>query len=224
MLLVTASLILYTCRHQPKMHIDVDRAIYPVKGIDVSAHNGTIDFSAVAADTVTFVILKATEGTDFCDANFSANYAAARAAGLSVGAYHFFRFNSPGRVQARHFMESVKDRPLDFPLAIDVEKWGNASSYHPDSVRHQLAEMISELTDSGYHVMLYTNRHGYETFIKDGFAHLPLWICSLSRPPSIEGWTLWQHSHRGRVKGVRGDVDLNTFRRTAEPARTRRTQ
>lgn len=211
MLLVTASLILYTCRRQPKMHIDVDRTVYPVKGIDVSAHNGAVDFARVAADTVTFVMLKATEGTDFCDANFSTNFEAAKEAGLLVGAYHFFRFNSPGRMQARHFIESVKGRPLDLPLVVDVEKWGNSSTYHVDSVKAKLADMLHELDQCGYRVMLYTNRHGYETFIKDDFADFPLWICSLSRPPAIPGWKLWQHSHKGRVKGVGTSVDLNTF-------------
>lgn len=211
MLLVTASLILYTCRRSPKMHTDVDRSVYPVKGIDVSAHNGTVDFSQVASDTVSFVMLKATEGTDFCDANFSTNFTAAKEAGLLVGAYHFFRFNSPGRVQARHFIESVKGRPLDLPLAVDVEKWGNPTSYHVDSVKVELAAMLNELDHSGYRVILYTNKHGYETFIKDDFADIPLWICSLSRPPAIPGWKLWQHSHKGRVKGVGTSVDLNTF-------------
>lgn len=211
MLLVTASLILYTCRRSPKMHIDVDRTVYPVKGIDVSAHNGTIDFCQVAADTVTFVMLKTTEGTDFCDANFSTNFAAAKKAGLLVGAYHFFRFKSPGRVQARHFIESVKGRALDFPLVVDVEKWGNPTTYHVDSVKAELADMLRELDRCGYRVMLYTNRHGYETFIKDDFADIPLWICSLSKPPAIPGWKLWQHSHKGSVKGVDTPVDLNTF-------------
>ncbi len=231
MLALTASLILYMFSRSPNMHMDVDRSVYPVKGIDLSAHNGNVDFRQVATDTVTFVMLKATEGTDFCDANFSANYAAAMEAGLLVGAYHFFRFNSPGRVQARHFIESVKGRPLDFPLAIDVEKWGNPAAYDVDSVKHQLSAMLDELCDSGYQVMLYTNRHGYETFIRGSFPDVPLWLCSLSRPPSPRQWQLWQHSHRGKVRGIPTPVDLNTFNgdtasflRTAGPDWARRTQ
>lgn len=231
MLALTASLILYMFSRSPKIHIDVDRTVYPVKGIDLSAHNGKIDFQKVAADSVVFVMLKATEGTDFCDANFSTNYAAAMEAGLLVGAYHFFRFNSPGREQARHFIESVKGRPLDFPLAVDVEKWGNPAAYYVDSVKQQLSAMLDELADSGYRVMLYTNRHGYETFIKDSFQGIDLWLCSLSRPPAPPHWKLWQHSHSGRVKGIPTAVDLNTFNgdsatflRTAGPDWARQTQ
>lgn len=211
MLALTASLMLCLFTRTPKLHLDVDRAMYPVKGIDLSAHNGTVDFHRVAADTVTFVMLKATEGTDFCDANFSASYAAAKEAGLLVGAYHFFRFNSPGAVQAMHFLESVEGRPLDFPLAVDVEKWGNPAAYDPDSVRARLHDMIATLRAHGHRPMIYTNKHGYEAFIKDDFADLPLWICSLSVTPSMPRWHLWQHSHRGTVKGVDTKVDINTF-------------
>lgn len=211
MLVLTASLLLWLFTRTPKHHLDVNRDVYPVKGIDISAHNGTVDFRQVAADTVTFVILKATEGTDFCDANFSGNYEAAKEAGLLVGAYHFFRFNSSGSLQALHFLESIDGRPLDLPLAIDVEKWGNPASYDNDSVKARLRDMLAILRAHGYRPMIYTNKHGYDTFIKDSFADIPLWICSLSMPPSIPGWNLWQHSHRGEVRGVPTNVDLNTF-------------
>ncbi len=211
MLALTASLMLYMFSRKPRMHVDVDRRVYPVKGIDVSAHNGSIDFRKVASDSVMFVMIKATEGVDFCDANFSRNFTAAKDAGLRVGAYHFFRFNSPGKTQARHFIESVLGRHLDLPLAVDVEKWGNPAAYDVDSVKRQLRIMLDELEVFGYRPMIYTNKHGYEAFIKDDFADFPLWICSLSREPQIPGWDLWQHSHKGRVKGVPTAVDLNTF-------------
>lgn len=211
MLAVTASLMLCMFMRTPKRHLDVDRTVYPVKGIDLSAHNGAVDFRQVAADTVSFVMLKATEGTDFCDANFSANYAAAKAAGLLVGAYHFFRFNSPGSTQALHFLESVDGRPLDLPLAVDVEKWGNPATYDTDSVKSRLRDMLATLRSHGYRPMIYTNKHGYDTFIKDEFTDLPLWICSLSVAPTMARWHLWQHSHRGTVKGIPTKVDLNTF-------------
>lgn len=211
MLALTASMMLWMLTRSPRLHLDVDRTTYPLKGIDISAHNGTIDFRQVAADTVTFVMLKATEGTDFCDANFSVNYAAAKEAGLLVGAYHFFRFNSPGAVQAMHFLKSVDGRPLDLPLAIDVEKWGNPVTYDTDSVKARLRDMLTTLRFHGYKPMIYTNKHGYDTFIKGDFADLPLWICSLSVPPTMTHWHLWQHSHRGTVKGISTIVDINTF-------------
>lgn len=107
-------------------HVSVDRNRYPVKGIDVSYHNGDIDFNAVAADTVSFVYIKATEGGRWQDSCFARNFDAARAAGLSVGAYHFFRFEVSGLRQAYNFLEGLQGRRPDLPVAIDLEEWKNA--------------------------------------------------------------------------------------------------
>eukprot|EP01030_Chromulinospumella_sphaerica_P019884 gene19884-19787_t len=84
-----------------------DPGRYPVRGIDVSHHQGTIDWTAVAADDVAFAYLKASEGGDHRDRTFAANWQAARAAGLKVGAYHFFTFCRPGADQARNFLAAV---------------------------------------------------------------------------------------------------------------------
>ena len=93
---------------------------YEVRGIDVSAHNGEIDFPIVRDDGYEFVLIKATEGATFKDRRFISNLRRAREAGLKVGAYHFFRFDTPGYMQGLNFLNSVKARALDLPLVIDV--------------------------------------------------------------------------------------------------------
>ncbi|WP_292542118.1 GH25 family lysozyme, partial [Mesorhizobium sp.] len=65
-----------------------DRDRFPVRGIDVSHHQGRIDWRRVAADDVAIAVIKATEGGDHVDDAFAANLREARAAGLAVGAYH----------------------------------------------------------------------------------------------------------------------------------------
>lgn len=188
----------------------VDRAEYPVKGIDISAHNGTIDFGRVRADSVTFVLMKATEGADFCDAMFDRNAAAAHRAGLKVGAYHFFRFETPGHLQAYGFLTAVANANLDMPLAIDVENWQNADGVPKEEVVEQLAQMVSVLREAGYRVMIYTNKDGYEEYVKGNFDDVDLWLSSLGVEPDAE-WVLWQHSHCGLVDGIDGYVDINTY-------------
>ena len=110
-------------------HVDVDRSRYPVKGIDVSAHNGAVNYARVAADTVSFVLAKASEGVSFRDKKFVMNVESARRQGLRTGAYHFFRFDTPGFRQAQNFLRAVDGVVLDFPLIIDVEEWGNAETF-----------------------------------------------------------------------------------------------
>jgi len=87
--------------------VAVDRFRYPVAGIDVSKHNGVIDFDAVAADDYQFVFIKASEGKTYKDEAFDRNYHSARNAGLKVGAYHFFRKNRTGQEQAANLLSVV---------------------------------------------------------------------------------------------------------------------
>lgn len=203
----------------PRHHYEVDRDKFPVKGIDVSAHNGTIDFERVVADSVSFVYIKASEGTDFCDAMFERNLRSASDAGLWVGAYHFFRFDSPGHLQAYNLLNTVGEFDLDLPLAIDVEEWTNADDMPTNTVVEQLASMVSVLEAAGYRVVFYTNKQGYNRYIAGFFSKVPVWLCSLEGEPK-DDWTLWQHSHEGRVQGMHGPVDINTFNGSAEEFRT----
>ena len=193
-------------------HVDVDRSRYPVKGIDVSSHNGAVNYARVAADTVSFVLAKASEGVSFRDKKFVMNIESARRQGLRTGAYHFLRFDTPGFRQAQNFLRAVDGVVLDFPLIIDVEEWRNAETFTTAEVVAELREMIDCLNEAGRKVMIYTNKSGYDRFIRFRFDDLPLWVCSLRHEPATSvGWAFWQHSHKGHVPGVVGDVDLNTF-------------
>lgn len=189
----------------------VDYAKYPVRGIDVSRHNGNIDFKRVAADGIDFVFIKASEGVTHRDSKFEENYSKAKSAGLKTGAYHFFRFNSDGIEQATNFLKAVGNRNLDLGLAIDVEKAGNDASIPPETVKERLQAMVEYMNLLGYRVMIYTNLDGYYDYMADTFPGYPLWICRFKENPIAAEWTLWQYSHHGRVAGIKGDVDLNVF-------------
>lgn len=197
-------------------HVSVDRSRYPVKGIDISYHNGEVDFDAVASDSVRFVYIKATEGGKWQDSCFVRNFDAARAAGLVVGAYHFFRFDVSGLRQAYNFLEGLHGREPDLPAVIDLEEWKNAPDVTTADVIDRLAVMVDRLKAAGMRVIIYTNKSGYSRFLHRRFDNLDVWICSFTDPPTGGPWLLWQHSHQGRVAGIRGKVDLNTFNGTAE--------
>lgn len=198
-------------RHAGDGNFVPDRTLYPVAGIDISAHNGEIDFDKVAADSIDFVYIKASEGKTFTDRLFSDNLTRARRAGLKAGPYHFFRFNVSGSDQARHFMAAVGDLPTDLPWAIDVEHWKNDDDYDRSDVIRQLRGMINVLRAAGKRVIIYTNKNGYGHFIDGNFTDVPLWLCSKQSNPPAKAWTFWQYSHTGRVDGIQGHVDRNVF-------------
>lgn len=194
----------------------VNPELYPLKGIDISAHNGMINMDAVRRDGISFVFIKASEGATFQDPNFRLNYDKARRAGLRIGAYHFFRFNVDGVEQAINLLRTVGNRELELGVAIDVEAHRNATGVSTEDIQERLQVMTEYLNLKGYRVTFYSNREGYYEYLHEVFEGFPLWICSFSSTPINADWTFWQYSHHGRVKGIKGDVDLNTFNGNAD--------
>ncbi|MBJ2183904.1 MAG: hypothetical protein JFR38_05240 [Muribaculaceae bacterium] len=194
-------------------HADPDRSRYPIAGIDISAHNGIVDFGRAAREGgISFVYLKASEGDTFRDAAFENNYANAREAGLSIGAYHFFRFDCEGWRQAANMLRAIGPRQLDLPPAIDLEEWRNHPGAVTGEVVVQLHGMIDYLRAAGHEPVIYTNKGSHRRFVRGRFDDIGLWISSFTDPPiSRADWLFWQHSHSGRIPGVPGPVDLNTF-------------
>ncbi|MDE6207746.1 MAG: hypothetical protein K2M55_08060 [Muribaculaceae bacterium] len=193
-------------------HIDIDQEHYPVRGLDISAHNGTPDFDSIAAAGIDFVYLKASEGMTFRDPAFMRNYLAARRAGLAVGAYHFFRFDCDAAMQSSNFLAAIVGCDFQLPPVIDIEEWGNPTGYDSRNIARRLELMIDAVRARRGTVMLYTNKKGLARYLGTMGGDMPeLWICSFTDPPVEQSWRLWQHSHSGKVSGVRGDVDLNTF-------------
>lgn len=210
-LLTAASFIAWKHYISTPPYIDSER--FPIKGIDVSSHNGMMNLDAAAKDGISFIIMKATEGADFKDPNFALNYLKAGHAGLKRGAYHFFRFETDGILQAKNLLRATSGRPLELGLAIDVEEQGNPADVPVDSVVMRLQDMVDILIMHGHRVTFYSNRAGYEKYLFENFRGFPLWICSFDEDnAAANDWAIWQYSHSGNVAGIRGPVDLNVLR------------
>lgn len=190
----------------------VDTSAYEIRGADLSSHNGDIDFDALKSYGLDFVYLKATEGGDFKDKSFARNIKQAFSSGLVPGAYHFFRFDTPGYIQALNVLSVISGRNIKLPVVIDVEEWSNPRGYSTEHIIREIRNMAEVLESEGYEVMLYTNKDGYNRFIKNYLNDYPLWLCSF-RP--IDGniqWSMWQYTHRGIIKGIERLTDLNVWK------------
>ncbi len=189
-----------------------DRGKYPVRGIDVSHHQGTIDWKRVAADDVSFAILKATEGGDHLDTRFATNLAQALDAGLAVGAYHFFTFCRPGAEQATNFIATVPRDPRLLPPAVDIEFHGNCPERPtPEKLRTELMAFLDPVEAYfGKPAVIYLPDDAairYGSVMPERLR----WVRSLSAHPRDEDWVYWQYDDKGRVDGIEGDVDLNVL-------------
>ncbi|MBV9950810.1 MAG: lysozyme M1 (1,4-beta-N-acetylmuramidase) [Acidimicrobiia bacterium] len=182
-------------------------------GIDVSNHQGTIDWEQVAADNIDFTYIKATEGGDHTDASFARNWRAADRAGLERGAYHFFTLCTPGLDQARHFLSVVREDPGSLPPAVDLELAGNCRARPSASaVRKELTTFVG--------LVERTTRQPMLLYIGDDFERRypvreqlsrSLWHLRVLRRPNVERWLVWQVMGFAHVEGVGGHVDLDVM-------------
>ena len=190
---------------------------YPVQGIDISHHQGVISWDALAAgdESPAFVYMKATEGGDFRDTQFTVNWDEAERVGIARGAYHYFTLCTPGAEQAANFIDVVPADPEALPPAVDLEFGGNCS-HRPSSaeLRTELTAFLDLVEDHyGKTAVLYTTASFYRAHLDGAFDDRPFWLRSLIVRPRYgrEPWYFWQFHSRGRRDGVDGWVDLNAF-------------
>jgi lysozyme len=197
---------------------------FPVRGIDVSHHQGEIDWSAVAGTGTEFVFIKATEGSDFRDANFTANWDAAGRAGLARGAYHFFTFCTDGAAQAANFIATVQPPGGELPPVADVEFGGNCGKWESVSaIRSHLSRFLGAIERAyARRPVIYLTRDAYQEVVAGYVRGYPLWVRDVVFEPSARhygDWLFWQFASNGRIPGVSGLVDLNVFRGSREEFR-----
>lgn len=196
------------------------REAFPIRGLDVSHHQGFIRWDDVArSGEYRFVWIKATEGGDFVDPRFRENLEGAASVGLYVGAYHYFTLCRPAEDQAAHFLsvatQSAPPRPL--PLAIDLEHEGNCRAGRPpnEKIQSEIRAFLREVRSSqGAPPVIYTTREFYAAHLRSLLGDHPLWLRDVFlHPRDLDGhpWQIWQYASRGRVDGIEGFVDLNVF-------------
>ena len=125
-LVAGAGLAFAACLYSGHWHPSDSR--FPAQGIDVSHHQGAIDWPLLPAQGVDFAYIKASEGGDHRDRAFAANWSGARRAGIARGAYHFFTLCRPGADQAANFIAAVPAEPDALPPAVDLEYMGNCAA------------------------------------------------------------------------------------------------
>lgn len=184
-------------------------------GIDVSNHQGEIDWHAVADDGIEFAYIKASEGGDFTDARFETNWRAAGEAGLDRGAYHFFTLCRPGREQARHILSVAPPDPDALPPAVDLELAGNCSRRPPPDEVDSEVRAFLEIVEAawGRQVVVYVRDDWESRYPVREQLDRPLWHLRFLRRPNLDGWVIWQIHGLARVDGISGGVDLNIMRR-----------
>ncbi len=184
-------------------------------GVDVSYHQGTIQWPKVRAAGIRFAFIRVSDGLTVRDTQFAPNWGGARRAGLRRGVYQYFRPDENAVAQADLVIAAVQRDPGELPPVIDVETTGGKS---PAQLERQVRAWVARIRSKlGVEPIIYTSPAFWEDNVGGAdMTALPLWIahytneCPRVPRPWIR-WTFWQHSESGRVPGIQGPVDLDVF-------------
>lgn len=160
------------------------------KFVDVSNNNGTVDFAKVKADGAHGVYLKVTEGTGYVDAFYAKNYAAAKAAGLKVGGYHFAHPKNSPTQEVGFFLSHLKLEPGDLKPALDLEITDGKSEAAVHSFGSTFLDVLR--TKIGERGVLYS---GAYFLSRAGLLSRPelKWVASYGAHPATR-WDAWQET------------------------------
>ena len=190
-----------------------------VMGIDISKHNGNIDWNAVKNSGVQYVILRcgyrgSASGVLVEDQKFKSNIQGATAAGLKVGIYFFSQaVNEVEAVEeASMTLSLIKNYRITYPVYIDVESANGRADGISKAARTSVINAFCQtIRNSGYTPGLYANKNWLTEKINTGaLGGCKIWLAQYVAAPTYGGrYEMWQYSSRGSIAGIKGNVDLN---------------
>ena len=189
---------------------------YSMHGIDVSHYQGDINWKMLKQTRqgkfpVEFIFMKATEGGDFSDDRFVANFDSAKVHGFIRGAYHFYNPKTDADKQADFFIRSVKLEPGDLPPVLDIEM----KSKDVKKLQQDLKIWLRKVENHyGVKPIIYASYKFKTKYLNDSiFNTYPYWIAHYYVDSvRYQGeWKFWQHTDVGTLPGIDEKVDLNVF-------------
>ena len=189
-------------------HGHVDPILYQNRGIDISHHQGKIDWDALQKDPVDFVYMKATEGNDYLDSEFKRNWKESKRVGIPRGAYLFMTFCSPPEQQAKFFIKKVPKDQEALPPVIDVEFNAGCKNVPSNEEMQDRLEVVYDKLHEAYGVepIVYTTPAFYEKHLL-GTSIDRFWVASWGVWPFWKpNWLIWQ-TVAGELSESNGDIN-----------------
>lgn len=198
-----------------------------VYGMDVSQHNGKINFKKAKRDGIEFVFIRVGY-TGYTKSSFSLNLDKkyktyikdATKAGLKVGVYWYSQSTkvSEAKKEAKALLKAIKGYSITMPVVFDYE-FADTKKGRLDSAKLSKTNMtanalafLNTVSNAGYDACIYASEnfleeHLYANLISSNFK---VWLANYSSKTNYKGdYEFWQHTAKGRVSGMRGNVDIN---------------
>ena len=189
-----------------------------LKGIDISYHNGEIDFSKVKSQ-VDFIIMRSGYGKKTIDSKevkFDIYYEEAKKNNIPTGTYWYSYANTPEEalVEAQTFLNKVKGKKFEYPVFYDVEE-KSILNQGKEIVSKIIKTFLEEVEKNGYLVGLYSSASYLENLVDDEIKDkYIIWVAhwgkNIDKPRYNGKWDIWQYSSKGHIDGVQSqNVDLD---------------
>ena len=202
-----------------------DGQVVSHKGIDVSKHQGNIDWTKVAADGVEFAFIRVglrgygTEGKLVEDEYFEQNIKGALQAGIKVGVYFYSQAITDAELleEANLVLEKIKPYNVELPIVYDVEKVsggkGRANDLSVEERTRLTALFCQTVQDAGYKPMIYHNMEMATLMLDLGqLEQYDKWFAYYNDDLYYPyAYKVWQYSEKGAVDGINEEVDLNIW-------------
>lgn len=194
----------------------------PYRYIDVSRYQGTIDWAQVAAAGYKGAMLKTVSTNKklskradglYIDPTFEANYRNAKAAGLDVGVYYYTYATSEAMADAELALvrEAVRGKELTMPVCVDVEE-NKLKPMSTLDLTNLAAYALEQVEKMGFYAQLYTyTGYKYELDMARLSSRWDVWLADYTgKTPKVDfKYNAHQHTSKGSVPGISGNVDLN---------------
>ncbi|HDK7182937.1 TPA: peptidoglycan-binding protein [Clostridium botulinum] len=183
------------------------------KGIDISMHNGTVNFSTVKSSGCNIVIIKATEGVDYVDPCLNQHYNGAKAQGLNIGFYHFMSEKTSPTQQAIDFWNAIKGKQFNVIPTLDIET--NNQGRSQKQISDRCIEFLNKFKAlSGIDCMIYTGGYFGRDNLDSRVKKYKGWIAHYGvNTPMQTGFVAVGHQYTedGHINGISTRVDINNF-------------
>ena len=179
------------------------------RGIDVSRWQEEINWSQVAKDDISFVML-GTRSKGAVDPYFHKNIQNAATNGIKVGVYIYsLATTTDMAVQEADFvLNLINDYPISYPVAFDMEDstQGNLSKSELAAIANAFCKRISQ---AGYYPIIYANENWLKNKLDMSQMNYPVWVARYSARPTYQNPVMWQATSSGSVNGIKTRVDID---------------
>ena len=186
-----------------------------MKGIDVSKHQGNVNWSHVKADGVEFAIIRAGYGKQASqkDTQFENNYAGCKSNGVPVGVYWYSYATTPdeARKEAAVCLSVIKGKTFEYPVYFDIEETSVLAKGKAACTAIAKA-FLEAVEQAGYFVGIYSSKVHLENCITEELrARYAVWVAhyGVDKTTYHGQYGIWQKSSTGKMSGIRGNVDMN---------------